>query len=525
MKPVARSSLRRLGHALLAGIALLAPLGFGTALACRWELESIPYEALIEGLNAADATTRARSAQFLGLRTERDAVPALIAVVQGPEEDPTVLSAAYFALGQIREPSALPVLMGCVASEDRPELRADCLTALGDLHHPDALAPVLEAYRDEESPLVRGRAVDVLGSFPNAAAVAPLAALAIDGNADAALRLRAIQALGRTGMAEAAAPLLAALARPADEAELLHTVRSLGEVRAKQAAEPLETLLAETSDPQLKAQIVIALGAISDGSSYPTLVAMLDDPVPALRYLAIESLHALGLPEAAGPLNRTAAAMAEEIRQGLGNPEASPARLVVLARTLSAALRALIDLDATAGAEAMIATATLPEIDAASTPLLVVKTELFESRRIALHGLGSAKTAAATEVLRGPAGVGEADYRLRAIAVRSLAIAGEPEAAAQIAPYLDDQAAEVRWMAALSLGRLGDRAAAAALGGGLDDENARVRREATLALGYLGDSSQREQLVALAEGDPSRQVREAASYALHLIDEAGTATP
>jgi len=524
MKPVIRSSPRRLAPALLAGIALLVPLGVGTALACRWELESIPYEALIEGLRAADATTRARSAQFLGLRTERDAVPALIAVVQGPEEDPAVLSAAYFALGQIGEPPALPVLKDCVTSEDRPELRADCLTALGDLHDPDALAPVLDAYRNETSPLVRGRAVDVLGSFPDAAAVAPLAALATDGNADAALRQRAVQALGRTGMAEAAAPLLATLAHPVDAAELVPTVRSLGEIRAKQAAKPLEALLAQTSDPRIKAEIVIALGAISDGSSYPTLVAMLDDPVPALRYLAIESLHALGKPEAAGPLNRTATAMAEEIRQGLGDPEGSPARLVVLARTLSAALRALIDLDAAAGAAAMIATATLPEIDAASTPLLVVKTELFESRRIALHGLGSARTAAAAEVLRGPAGVGEADYRLRAVAVRSLAISGEPEAAAQIAPYLDDQAAEVRWMAALSLGRLGDRAAAAALGGGLDDENARVRREATLALGYLGDSSQRAQLVALAEGDPSRQVREAASYALQLIDEA-EATP
>lgn len=511
---------------LALGLALAAALlDIASARANGWAHNSIPFEALVEGLKADDAATRAQSAQYLGLRAWPAAAGPLIAVVGGPEEDPSVRSAAYIALGRLGQPTVLPVLENCLRSETRPELRADCLIAMGELGVDEALDDILATFSSDESILVRSRAVDVLGGFTDRPAIDALGGLVTAPDANAALRRRAIQSLGRTGATAAADALLTALAAPADAAEQILIVEALARIKAAGAVEPLQDLLAQTTDPQLKAQIVVALGAIRDGSSYPTLVEMLADKVPAVRYLAVESLHSLGTTDAATPINALGLSLNQGIRTQLGNWSKNAASLIVQARTLVAVLRALVDLDPAKGEPTFAAAVQLPSLDAPTAAALAVETVLFECRRIGLYGLGYVNTAVADEILQGPQGIGHADYRMRATAARSLAVQAAPQVVDRLLPHLEDSSAEVRWTTAMALGRLADRRAVPPLIQRLGDENARVRREASLALGYLGDPVARPDLQALAGADPAEQVRAAAAYAVQLIDRQTAPTP
>ena len=117
---------------------------------------------------------------------------------------------------------------------------------------------------------------------------------------------------------------------------------------------------------------------------------------------------------------------------------------------------------------------------------------------------------AALALLLGPAGIGDADARLRAVAVRSLGVLAAPGAADRIRPLLgSDPSADVRMTAARVLGLLHDRDSAAALVAALADPHALVRKEAALALGYLREPTARAKLEALAARD---RRRDAAAY-------------
>lgn len=66
----------------------LGVLDAGMALANGWAHGSIPFAALLVGLTVEDSTTRARSAQYLGLRGSVLAVRPLIDLLGGGEENP-----------------------------------------------------------------------------------------------------------------------------------------------------------------------------------------------------------------------------------------------------------------------------------------------------------------------------------------------------------------------------------------------------------------------------------------------------
>ena len=68
-------------------------LAAGIPFANEWAIRSVPFKALLAGLGAEDSTTRARSAQFLGLRGRVEAVRPLIGLLDGAEENAQVRSA------------------------------------------------------------------------------------------------------------------------------------------------------------------------------------------------------------------------------------------------------------------------------------------------------------------------------------------------------------------------------------------------------------------------------------------------
>ena len=433
--------------AVLMAAALLWPVG---VRANGWEHAAIPFEALLWGLGHEAAETRVRSAESLGYRGQAEALPFLLDALKVPEPDHRVRRALYTALGRLGDPAALPNLHGCLDKEAREELRGACVQAIAAIGDPGSLPRLLKAYGEDGHPLVRARLVEAFGRYPQEPSVELLIGLTA-GDTDAALRLRAIRSLGETGSEAAVEPLLAALAVVGGDEQGV-VVETLGRLGQRAASEPLAELLEKTEDPVLRGRIVIALAAIRDGNAYPVLVASLSDEVRTVRFYAVRALRDLGKAAAAPHLLVLYQDLAPAT-EDLTNKDKTP--VVLTALNLQAeALRALVDLDPVAGLPAFLDGARGHDLPRDSQAALRVAEGLYERRRIALYGLGYTGSDQAAVVLTGAAGVGDADPRLRATAVRSLGVLGQDDAARRVLPLLQDAAPEVRWTAAMVLEEL-----------------------------------------------------------------------
>lgn len=524
----------RLGRAVALALILLAGAP-RPALANGWEHGAVPFETLVEALSFESPAIREQAAHSLGFRGQAEAVQPLLDRLALSEPDGGVRQAIYVALGQLGAAAALPQLATCVGAESSAPIRAHCIEALGRLGSPRALEIVLDALSRATDALVRDHAVEALGGFEDDRAVAALVDL-LHAAADPVLRGRVLLALGRTGSEAAVAPVLNAFETATSDAERFVALRALAELRAPAATEALSAALEQAGDPRFRAAIAVALGASRDGEAAGTLLALLDDPNSVVRFVAVDGLQSLGVKSAAPALAALARRQAATLA-GLSAEELAADRLrTVAALSLQVrALRAAVALDAPQAAAALLEAAEPREVARSSTAGVEIAAAICQRRRIALYGLGYATGAAretARGLLLGPGGIGDADPRLRAVAVRSLGVLGPPGTADRIRPLLgSDPSADVRMTAARVLGLLYDRPSAPALLAALADAHALVRKEAALSLGYLREPAARAPLEALTRADRSDTVREAAAYALTLVspsrahDPAGVPDP
>lgn len=482
-----------------------------------WEHGAIPFEALVTALEDYDEGLRARAAESLGFRGDRRAVEPLLRALAAPEPRAQVRSAIVIALGRLGDPRTLPALRACLAEEPREEVRANCARALSGFSGETAALETLLGLLEDGDPLTRAAAVDTLGAFPQPAAVEALARLALDpsgGN----LSLRALRSLALIGSPLAAPALLQILeTTPSRNARLL-AVRGLGRSKAKQAVEPLSALLESSDDPRLQAEAVIALGAIRDGEALPVLLAQLERPEPLPRALALEALIELGDPSAAGPAAALVLELEAELQgRSLAKLAERPAPVLDALTVETKALRAIAELNAAAGLQALLQAARAIEGEPENPLELRLAEAVYERRRLALYGLGYTASLEAVRLLAGPEGLGDEDARLRATAVRSLAVLDFEESTEPLLRSLADPKPGVRHVAADVLGRRGDTAAIPALLRALDDADSEVRARAAHSLGLLGAEQARDALLRLAENDPSERVRAHARLALRLL--------
>ena len=502
---------------MVLAVALLGSAGAG--MGNGWEHGAVPFESLVAALRSESAGMRSKAAESLGYRGEARGAPPLLELLDRGEPSHRVRSAAYLALGRLAEPRAAPALRRCLRDETREEIRGDCVAALGGIGGEKSFDLVVEALRADPHALVRSRAVDALGRIARPQSVEVLRPLL--AGADPSLRLRAILALGRTGMHEATAPVLARLRDAEETAERAAALEALTELRDPSALDLLLELLERESDPALRTRIVIAIGAIRAPSAYEAMRRMLHDPMPAVQFYAIRGLRELEIPAAAGELSELYLTLAEGLAGRSSDSLVADAPAVLAALGLQVEiLRAIAELDAPRGVAALVDGARSPDIPGGSQIALGIAEGFYERRRMALHGLGYSESREAFGLLAGPDGLGHPDPRLRATAVRSLAVLGAPESAETLVPTLRDPVPEVRWTAAMALGRLGHSGASGPLADLLADEFGEVRRQAALALGYLGAAQARLALAQLAINEPVASVREAALHALDLLEAA-----
>ena len=246
---------------------------------------------------------------------------------------------------------------------------------------------------------------------------------------------------------------------------------------------------------------------------FETLIEALSFESPAIREQAAHSLGFRGQPEAVQPLLDRLALPEPEggVRQAiyvalgqLGAAEALPPLAACVEAETSAPIRAhcieaLGRLGSPPALEIVLdALGRTGAVTAVAPVLMAFEAAAGDAERfVALRALAELRSPAATDALS--AALEEADDpRLRAAIAVALGASRDGAAAGTL--LAGDASADVRMMAARVLGLLHDHASGPALLAALDDPHALVRKEA-----------------ALAAGDRSDAVREAASYALTLI--------
>ncbi|MEO8846453.1 MAG: HEAT repeat domain-containing protein [Kofleriaceae bacterium] len=200
---------------------------------------------------------RARAATTLGLLGELRAVKPLIEGMRDPHEDADVKLACAEALGQIRSPDVLPLLVG-------------------ELEHLD----------DWSSP----RIAAVLIRFGDLA-VEPLIT-ALNSASNLNVRVWAAQVIGKLGDARAVPSLLA---RIHDRSDALRTsvANALGDLHDARAVRALIDSVLRDPSATVRAQAAAALGRIGDITALPQLVAALGDPEHWVRLRALEAIEAV----------------------------------------------------------------------------------------------------------------------------------------------------------------------------------------------------------------------------------------
>lgn len=351
-----------------------------------------------------------------------------------------------------------------------------------------ATADVVALLADRE-PKVRWTAAETLGAFgPPAAelALAPLSAATKDQ--DAAVRLRAVEALRKLGTRalDAATELTAALndSQWFVRAAAAEAVGTLGPP-ARQAVPALIPLLTDV-DPQVRPRAAWALGRMGEDAAPAAgdLAAVLAKGDPALRELAARALRCIG-PAAFGPAARIIADERAEVRiAALQVMETAGDMLATAGGDFE---RRLGSSDATVRRDAAREIAAMLQwsqpavqavLDGVKDPRAAVS-----QRAIELAGrFGPSLAALSRAIASAFAGDGE----LTSCGVRASAASADIVTA--LSAKLTDPAPSVRRAAATALGQVGPFAAPA---------------EAAL--------------VAAAAGDPDNTVRDAAAWALRRL--------
>ncbi len=130
------------------------------------------------------------------------AVPALIEALKDKDNDLYIRGNAAYALGEIKDPQAVPPLIEALKDEDLV-VRRVAAYALGKIKDPLAVPPLIEALKDEDLVVrregwrVRLAAVHALGQIKDPRAFEPLIEALKDADTD--VRQNAAYALGMIG--------------------------------------------------------------------------------------------------------------------------------------------------------------------------------------------------------------------------------------------------------------------------------------------------------------------------------------
>lgn len=506
-------------------ILLLISYSPVTALANGWEHGAIPFSALLKALEFRDAHTRAHAAQSLGARGQLEAVAPLIQRLQTPENVPQVRNAIYRALANLGTQASVVVLEECITSEARTELRAVCIRGLGQVRAGSTASALIKRFSTDAKP-IKLAVIDAFSQFDDPQSFTFLTDListsvSTPQSSEAQsyeIRLRAIHALGVRSDHRASPVLVKRLTQTEDLAEQTVLAQALIKLPSPGAVAPLRRALERSNDSILKAALIMALAATGAPSVRAALEPFLQHPSIELQRLAVKGLVELGDRAAYSKILARGTNLAELLLTGTASTwqnltEVTQQQLLLLREIVNA----LHYLDPVRGAELFVRLARKRAIPRNSATALAVATAHYQLRRRAIYALGYTKSSLAGQLLVSQHALSDEDFRLRAVAVRSLGVLGNRKYGEAIATALNDPRAEVRWVAAQVLGHGGFTQLLAKLRPSLNDAHSEVRRQTALALAHLEDHDSAPLLRELAKNDVNEQVRRAADLSLTIL--------
>ena len=493
----------------IALVSVIQPVG-----ANGWEHTSIPLTALITALKDDSADIRTRAAHSLGHRYEDQAVEGLIDLIKKEEPIATVRAAAFQSLGKIGDQRALPLINLCLAQEKQVSVRAVCAAALGGIPGGNSEQTAIKALADSERS-VRANAITSVGKFKSIKSLGALSEF-IRGD-DEDLRLRAIDAMGNIGMQEAV-PDLAPLIEPDTEIHLLiRLLRAAARIGASEFHEKIKRVYISNSDPQVQRYALIALSATKHNTAHLFALRSLQSEDLLARLVGLEILRENASIAHVTEIAATAVEQCRTLYATNRNWSQTQSEQTVLELSLlNEYLRTLTALDPHSGFDLYKMASASLVIPVLSAESLKISEGFYRAKWQAIYGLGYTIDPS-TETILGNA-LRDADHRIRSVALRSAGVYGSLELLTLVAELLNDPIAEVRWTAAAVLGRLGSLKTLEPLTQALDDLHGRVRQEAALALGYLGNNKAVPALENLLVTERSEPVRQAATFALSLLE-------
>lgn len=239
-------------------------------------------------------TIRRRIVSVAGIRRMKDRqdVPGLIGALQNP--DPAVQYDAVEALGELRDPFAVPALMAALTGDHYSGIRWKAAEALGKIGSP--AVPSLIKALDNPDPDIRWKAAVTLGEIGDARGTGSVIRLLDDD--DRFVRSRAVYSLGIMG--PAAVNGLAAVLATGDLRARRGAVEALQKIDDPRAIAALARALCDVS-PEVRQDAAAALVTKAKQALRPIL-DLLRSPDQVTRYRATEALIGTGPDDERPPL-------------------------------------------------------------------------------------------------------------------------------------------------------------------------------------------------------------------------------
>ena len=228
------------------------------------------------------AVLKSRVISVAGVRRlkERGDIQGLVRAVGN--KDRGVQYEAVEALGDLRDPSAIPALMGALTGDQYSGIRWKAVEALTKIG-PDSVSPLIEVLKNPD-PDIRWKAAVALGEIGDPRGIDPLVKLLDDS--DRFVRSRAAYALIHIG--PPALPSLSGALNHPDATVRLGAVGVLGKIGDPQAISALVNALADQS-PDVRQEAISALSRQGD-RAIAALSDRLHDPDRFIRRRAVLAL-------------------------------------------------------------------------------------------------------------------------------------------------------------------------------------------------------------------------------------------
>jgi HEAT repeat protein len=248
---------------------------------------------LSDAARQSDPAVQIAALKGLGRIGNRGAKPLLrLALVKAQTFERVTAAQALLMLG---DNSGVGLLRTTLNDHSDGNARAMAAVALGYAHDP-ASVPMLEQALTDQNIVVRIGAAAALTHYHDPGAMAYLKGAIRDP--DQVTRRHAAQLFDDTAFDEGRPIFVKALSSPDADVQLA-AVRTLGTAGGDAEVELLGRLLRVSKDPITRADVAWSLGRIGSPNGIEMLLAMVQDPDPAVRYTAADGLdhtaiHLLG---------------------------------------------------------------------------------------------------------------------------------------------------------------------------------------------------------------------------------------